>query len=65
MRRGTQDHVVEPARPTRRADGAGDVDTWKEATRVHADASEGCHVARVLVCEGPTGYWALVRVLGR
>ena len=41
MRRDTQGHVAELARPTRRAGGAGGaggVDTWQEATRVHADA---------------------------
>ena len=54
MRRGTQGHVAEPARPTRRAGGAGVADTWQEATRVHVDAREGRHVARGLACEGST-----------
>ena len=58
MRHGTQGHVAEPARPTWHAGGAGGADTWQEATRstwVHADARVGRHVARGLVCEGPTG----------
>ena len=42
MRRGTQDHVAEPARPMKRAGGA---DTWQDATRVPANAREGRHVA--------------------
>ena len=42
MRRGTQGHVVEPAKPMRHAGGA---DTRQEATQVHADAHEGRHVA--------------------
>ena len=52
MRRGTQGHLAEPARPTRRAGGT---DMWQEATRVHADAREGRHMARGLVVGGPTG----------
>ena len=38
MRRGMQGHVEEPARPTRRAGGAGGANTWQEATWIHADA---------------------------
>ena len=30
----------------RHAGGVDGVDTWQEATRVHADACEGRHVAR-------------------
>ena len=37
------------------AGGAGGTDTWQEATRVHADARVGRHVAGGLVCDGPTG----------
>ena len=37
----------------------------QEATWVHTDAREGRHVARGLAREGPTGLWALVKVLGR
>ena len=58
MRRGTQGHVAELARPTRRAGGAGGADTWQEATRstrVHADARVGRHVAGGLAVGGPTG----------
>ena len=65
MRRGTQGHVAEPSRPTRCAGGAGGADTWQEATRVYADGRVGRHVARGLACEGRTGLWALVRVLGQ
>ena len=36
--------------PTR---GAGRADKWQEATRVHADAREGHHVAGGLASEGP------------
>ena len=62
MRRGTQGHVAEPTRPTRRAGGAGGADTWQEATGstwVHADARVGCHVARGWPLEGPrvSGPW--------
>ena len=38
-----------------RTGGAGGADTRHEATRVHADAREGRHMARGLACEGPTG----------
>ena len=31
-------HVVEPARPTRCASGAGGADMWQKATQVHAEA---------------------------
>ena len=34
MRRGTQGHVAERARPTRCAGSACGVDTWQEATRM-------------------------------
>ena len=30
----------------RRACGTGGADTWQEATQVHADTLEGCHMAR-------------------
>ena len=43
MRRGTKATWQGRAWPTR---GAGGADPWQEATRVHADAREGCHVAR-------------------
>ena len=35
--------------------GAGGADTWQEATRVHADACVGRHVAGGLEVGGPTG----------
>ena len=34
------------ARRKWRASAASGADTWKEATRVDADAREGCHMAR-------------------
>ena len=43
MRRGTEATWQGRAWPTR---GAGGTDTWQEATRVHADAREGRHMAR-------------------
>ena len=46
MRRSTQGHMVELARPTRRAGGASGVDTWQGSTWVHVDARVRCHVAR-------------------
>ena len=52
MRRSTEATWQGCAWPTRGASGA---DMWQEATRVHADASVGCHVAGGLVCEGPMG----------
>ena len=65
MRRGTQGHVAELARPTWCGGGVGSADTWQEATQVHADARDGRHVVRGLASEGPMDYWALVRRLGR
>ena len=63
MRHGSEATWEGRAWPTR---GACSADTWQEATRVHADACEGRHVAEWgLACEGPTGKWALVRVFGR
>ena len=38
MRRGTQGHVVEPRKPTRRSSGIEVAQTRGRATRVHADA---------------------------
>ena len=55
MRRGTQGHVAEPARPTRRAGGASGADMWQGSMRVHADAHVGNHVAGGLAVGGPTG----------
>ena len=46
MQCGTQGHVAEPARPTRRPGGAGGANMWQEATRVHADAREGADETR-------------------
>ena len=40
---------------TRRRWRVGGADTWQEATRVHADAREGRHVARGLASEEPMG----------
>ena len=56
MRRGTMAMWQGRAWTTRRSGG---VDTWQEATRVHADAREGHHVAEwELACEGPClEYW--------
>ena len=44
MRRGTEAMWQGRAWPTRGASGEGGTDTWQEATWVHADAREGCHV---------------------
>ena len=53
MQRGTEATWQGCAWPTR---GAGGADTWQEATRVHANAREGRHMAEWgLACEGPTG----------
>ena len=46
MQRGTNATWQGCAWPTRGAGGAGGMDTWQEATQVHADAREGRHVAR-------------------
>ena len=54
MRRGTQGHVAEPARPTQRAGGAGGEDTWQEATRAYADARVVPR-GRGMASEAPTG----------
>ena len=43
MQRGTEATWQGRAWPTR---GAGGADTWQEATRVHADARQGCQVAK-------------------
>ena len=43
MRRSIEATWRDRARPTR---GAGGADRWQEATRVHADAREGRHMAR-------------------
>ena len=44
-------------RGTEATQGAGGADTWQEATRVHADAREGRHMAGGggLAVGGPTG----------
>ena len=55
MQRSTEATWQGRAWPTQGTGGASDVDTWQEAMRVHADTREGCHVARGLACEGPTG----------
>ena len=52
MRRCTEATWQGHGWPTR---GAGGVDTWQEATRVHTDAHEGCRVAGWSAREGPTG----------
>ena len=52
MRRGIEATWQGRAWPTQ---GAGSPDTWHEATRVHADAREGHHVAGGLAGEGPKG----------
>ena len=52
MRRGAKAMWQGCAWPTRSASG---MDTWQEATRVHADAREGRHVAGGLAVRGPTG----------
>ena len=50
MRRGTEATWQGRAWPTR---GAGDADTWREATRVHADAREGRHMVGGWQVKGP------------
>ena len=44
--------------PTRGAGGAQGADTWQEATRVHADAREGRHMA------GKVGRWRAHGIVG-
>ena len=44
MRHGTQGHMAGLCEPTLGAGGAQGADTWREATRVHADARVGRHV---------------------
>ena len=59
MRRGTQGHVAGPRGPMWGAGGAQGEDTWQEATRVHADARVGCHMADGWQVKGPqvSGPW--------
>ena len=45
MRRGTEAMWQGRGWPTRGPGGAQGADTWQEATRVHADARVGRHVA--------------------
>ena len=45
MRRGAEATWQGCGWPTRGAGGAQAANTWQEATRVHADARVGCHVA--------------------
>ena len=52
MRHGTEATWQGRAWPTQ---GEGTADTWQEATRVHANAREGCHMAGGSAGEGPTG----------
>ena len=53
MRHATKATWQGRAQPMR---GAGGADTWQEATRVHADACEGRHMAEWgLAFGGPTG----------
>ena len=56
MRCGTEATWQGRAWPTR---GAGGADTWQEATRVHADAREGRHVA-----SGEVGIWRAHGLVG-
>ena len=51
MRRGTEATWQGRAWPTQ---GAGGANTWQEATRVHANAREGRHLAGGLAGEGTT-----------
>ena len=46
MRRGSEATWQGCRWPTRGAGGAQAADTWQEATRVHAEARVGRHVAR-------------------
>ena len=55
MRRDTMATWQSRRWPTRGAGGAQDAYTWQEATRVHADARVGRHVAGGLAFGGPTG----------
>ena len=59
MRRGTEAMWQGSEWPTRGAGGAQGADTWQEATRVHADARVGRHVAGGQQMEGPrvSGPW--------
>ena len=59
MRPGTEATWQGRGWPTRGAGGAKGADTWQEATRVHADACVGRHVAGGPHLEGPrvSGPW--------
>ena len=55
MRRGTEAMWQGRGWPKRGAGGAQGADTWQEATRVHAGARVGHHLAGGSASEGPTG----------
>ena len=56
MRRGAEGTWQGRGWPTRDAGGVRGADTWQEATRVHADAHMGRHVAGGgSAFGGPTG----------
>ena len=54
MQRGAEATWQGRGWPTRGACGAQGADTWQEATRVHADARVGRHVAEGSADGGPT-----------
>ena len=59
MQRGTEATWQGRAWPMRGAVDTGGTDTWQEATRVHADAREGRHVA-----SGEVGLWRAHGLVG-
>ena len=68
MRRGTQGHVARPREPTRApAWHKGSADVWQghASPRGHPGGATWRERVTGLANEGPTGYWALVRILGR
>ena len=63
MQRGMQGHVAEPREPTRLV-GARKWRRHVAGPRESTRTPGWQHVAGRLAGEGPTGLWALVRVLG-
>ena len=55
MRRRTQGHMVGPHEPTCGTSGTQGVNTWREATQVHADAQVAPRGREGMAGEEPTG----------
>ena len=59
MRHGSEATWQGRAWPMRGAGGTNGANTWQEATRVHANAREGCHVV-----SGEVGIWRAHGLVG-